>query len=153
LGLQERFAGMRGVVMDPNAGGQQMAQLLEKGEHPLQQGRGLPPLEFFPHSQDNAPMALASSRLDEAIRGGEARGPSLRWVAEGDWEKLRRHVLNAVRRSLGGEKWKYDRPPDAKGERRRKFPIDALTGVEMGHSVAVAELYDSAPMPLVEVFG
>jgi hypothetical protein len=131
LGLQERFPNLRGVVYDPNAGGQQMAQLLEKGEHPLQTDdaarakKGLPPLDgplepltFIEHSQDNAPMALAATRLDEAIRGSDTRPPALRWVAEGDWQALRRHVLNAARHNLGGEKWRYDRPPDAKGRRR-----------------------------------
>jgi hypothetical protein len=154
LGLQERFPHLQGVVYDPNAGGQQMAQLLEKGRHPLQydddariqagleplNGRSLEPLVFVEHSQDNAPMALAASRLDEAIRGSEVRKPTLRWAAECDWESLRRHVLNAARKNLGGEKWKFDRPADAKGEKRRKYPIDALTGLLMGHSSAVAEL-------------
>jgi hypothetical protein len=44
-----------------------------------------------------------------------------------------------VRKPLGGEKWKYDRPPEAKGERRQKYPIDAFTGLLMGHSVAYDE--------------
>jgi hypothetical protein len=52
----------------------------------------------------------------------------------------RKHVLNAVRKSLGGEKWKYDRPPEAKGEARKKFPIDALTGLLMAHNVAMDEM-------------
>ena len=77
-------------------------------------------------------MALAAQRLDEAIRNG--------WFRHDGDRVLRAQVLNAVQRGLGGEKWKYDRPGDAKGERRRKFPIDALTGLLMGHSVAVAEL-------------
>jgi hypothetical protein len=109
-----------GWVFDPNAGGAQMAQMLDKGTHPLQ---GDVNLEFIEHSQDNAPMALAAARLDEAIRAG--------WI--------KHDGLNAVRKDLGGEKWKYDRPPEAKGQRREKYPIDALTGVLMGHSVAVAE--------------
>jgi hypothetical protein len=159
LRLQGRFRGLAGVVYDPNAGGQQMAQLLSKGTHPLQtddaerakygleplRGRVLAPLEFIEHSQDNAPMALAAVRLDEAIRGSEVRDPSLRWVAEGDWEALRRHALNAARKSLGGEKWKYDRPADAQGAKRKDYPIDALTGLLMGHSVAVAEAEKPAP--------
>jgi hypothetical protein len=49
-------------------------------------------------------------------------------------------VLNAVSKPLGGERWKYDRPGDARGDRRRKYPIDTLTGVLMGHSIAVDEL-------------
>ena len=69
LDLQEAF-GPEGFVYDPNAGGRQMAQQLMKGEHPLQVQRGIGPLEFFEHSQDNAPMGLAAVRLDEALRNG-----------------------------------------------------------------------------------
>jgi phage terminase large subunit-like protein len=118
-----------GWVFDPNAGGAQMAQLLEKGEHPHQ---GDVEFNFIEHSQDNAPMALAATRMDEAIRA--------RWFRHTGDPDFRKHALNTVRKSLGGEKWKYDRPPEAKGERRQKYPIDAFTGVLMGHSVAVAEM-------------
>jgi phage terminase large subunit-like protein len=116
-------------VYDPNAGGAQMAQLLDKGEHPRQ---GDARFDFVEHSQDNAPMAQAAQRLDEAIRSG--------WLLHDQNPDLRKHVLNAVRKSLGGEKWKYDRPPEAKGEARRKFPIDALTGLLMAHNVAMDEM-------------
>jgi hypothetical protein len=87
------------------------------------------PLEFIAHSQDNAPMSQAATRLDEAIRNG--------WLVHDGTGSLRAHVLNAVARSLGDAKWKYDRPADAKGERRKNYPIDALTGVLMGNNIAV----------------
>lgn len=146
LRMQERHGdALRGVVFDPNAGGTQMAQLLRKGEHPLQVddtarsrkglpplgGRAVSPLRFIEHSQDNAPMALAASRLDEAIRN--------RWLRHDGDPVLRRHVLNAVSKPVGGEKWRYDRPPTKHGEARAKWPIDLLTGLLMGHSQAVAE--------------
>lgn len=131
-------------VLDPSAGAEQMVQLLEKGTHPLQtdnrarEKHGLPqlagderPLEFVAHSQDNAPMAQAASRLDEALRNG--------WVVHDGDRRLRAHALNAVAKPLGDAKWKFDRPADAKGDRRRKYPIDALTGVLMGHNIAVDE--------------
>jgi hypothetical protein len=118
-----------GWVYDPNAGGAQMVQLLDKGEHP-QQG-GVQFSQFIEHSQDNAPMSLAAARLDEAVRGHYLHH-------DGDAD-LRKHALNTVRKPLGGEKWKYDRPPDAKGERRQKYPIDAFTGLLIGHNVAVDE--------------
>lgn len=142
-----------GVVYDPNAGGQQMVQQLEKGEHRLlvdddaRAEHDLPPLEeskvqrlrFIEHSQDNAPMALAAVRFDEAFRygwvhhdgGAKCSTPGCRC---GGW---RGHVLNAALRTLGGEKWKYDRPSEAKGRRRANFPIDALTATIMANSVAV----------------
>lgn len=142
------------VVLDPNAGAEQMVQLLEKGSHPLQTDDelrdeyGLPPLaetnvgalEFIAHSQDNAPMAQAAQRLDEAMRNG--------WLRHDGDRHLRAHVLNAVARSLGDARWKFDRPAEAKGERRKDYPIDALTGVLMGHNVAVDEA-DVESEPLI----
>jgi phage terminase large subunit-like protein len=119
---------LRAVVYDPNAGGQQLVQQLER-----QHG-----LRFVAHSQDNAPMALASMRLADAIpRALRHNGDPL----------LRQHVLTAVQRWLSGEKWKYDRP---KGGRRQA--IDALTGLLFAHSVAVAEM-EAVPeeRPKVEV--
>jgi phage terminase large subunit-like protein len=120
LDLEAEFEPV-GWVYDPSAGAQQMAQLLDKGEHPIQTRRGARPLTFIEHSQDNSMMSAAAARFDEAIRTG-------RIVHDGH-PGLRSHVLNAVRHELGAERWKYDRPPDAKGERRAKYPIDALTGV------------------------
>lgn len=127
-------------VFDPNAGGHQMAQLLSKGEHPKQ---GDTEFDFTEHSQDPMPMALAASRLDEAIRAG--------WLVHDGDETLRAHALNCVKKPVGsgGEKWRYDRPPSAKGERRAKFPNDALIGLAMGHSVAVAEKDKPDAVPLV----
>lgn len=141
LDLQEEFRPV-GWVYDPNAGAQQMAQQLEKGENLRQVERGIGPVKFFEHPQDPALMALAASRFDEAIRGGLL-------VHDGN-PVLRAHVLNAVKKTVGtAEKWRYDRPPDAKGRKRGKYPIDALTGVVMGHSVAVAEQVTRDVMPLV----
>jgi phage terminase large subunit-like protein len=77
--------------MDPNAGAQQMAQMLEKGEHPLQVERGIGPIEFIAHSQDNAPMSQGAWRVDEAIRNG--------WLVHDGDRQLRSHVLNAVRKA------------------------------------------------------
>lgn len=126
--LQREFSPV-GWAFDPNAGGRQMAQLLDKGTHPLQDGVEF---AFFEHSQANHLMALAAARFDEALRNG--------WLVHDGHEGLRRHALNVVRRPLGGERWKYDRPEDARtGDRRGKYPNDALIGVVMGHSVAVAE--------------
>lgn len=158
LRLQTDFLDFRGVVYDPNAGGQQMAQLLEQGIHPLQtdddarelkclprlEGQPAMPIVFIEHSQDNAPMADAAAKLDEAIRN--------KWLVHDGNRVLRSHVLNAISRSLGGEKWKFDRPNDAKGEKRGRYPIDALTGVLMGHRTALAES-DAFSGPLLELFG
>jgi phage terminase large subunit-like protein len=146
------------VVLDPSAGAEQMVQLLEKGTHPLQTddelriGYGLPALEdtrvgeleFVAHSQDNAPMSQAAARLDEAMRNG--------WLIHDGDRELRKHALNAVAKPLGDAKWKFDRPADAKGDNRRNYPIDALTGVLMGHNVAVDEASEGAGF-VFEVMG
>lgn len=129
LDRQQEFEPV-GWVYDPNAGGQQMAQLLEKGEHPQQKARGIGPIIFIEHSQSDGAMALAAQRFEEALRLG--------WIRHDGNAELRRHVLNAVKRALSGERFRYDRPSDAKGERRAQFPIDLLTGVVMAHSVGVA---------------
>jgi phage terminase large subunit-like protein len=158
LTTQERYTDFRGWVYDPNAGGQQMAQLLENGQHPLQtdddarelaglprlDGRTAPQVTFIEHSQDNAPMADAAAKFDEAVRN--------KWLVHDGHRGMRSHVLNAIARSLGGEKWKFDRPNDAKGEKRGRYPIDALTGLLMGHRVVVAEA-ESAQEFVFEVLG
>jgi len=146
LDFEERFPNLRGWVMDPNAGAQQMEQLLSKGSHPLQVERGIGPLEFegFEHSQDNAPMSLAAARLDEAIRNG--------WIVHGGCRRMRAHVLNAVRKTLGAEKYRFDRPSGAQGAKRKRYPIDALTGLLIGHSVAVTELDGDGYDFVFEVF-
>jgi len=133
--LQKRY-GPHGWAFDPNASGQQMAQLLDAGEHPHQEGVEF---HFIKHTQDNAPMSLAAARLDEAIRNG--------WFVHDGHPDLRSHVLNAVRRKTMAEKYRYDRPPDAKGAKRKKYPIDALTGLLMGNSVAVDE-HDKPKEPI-----
>lgn len=105
-----------GVVYDPNAGGQQMVQVLER-EHNI---------TFVEHSQTNSPIALADARLMEAIRRKDL-------VHDGD-ENVRQHVLNAVEKPLGGEMFRFDR-----AKRGPRKPIDALRALSMAHSVAVAD--------------
>jgi len=139
LDRHAKFPNLRGWVMDPNAGAQQMAQMLEKGEHPMQVERGIGPIEFIAHSQDNAPMSEAAWRLDEAIRNG--------WLRHDGDRVLRGHVLNAVRKTTGaGEKYRFDRPQNAQGRMRARYPIDLLTGVLMGHNVAVDGSHPKEPM-------
>lgn len=132
LDFTEQYPNLAGWVIDPNSGGHQMAQMLEKGTHPQQVERGIGPLEFVAHSQDPAPMSQAAARLETAIRN--------RWIVHSGDRTLRAHVLNAVRRSTGGEKYRFDRPTGAQGEKRKRYPIDALTGLLMGNNIAEDEL-------------
>jgi hypothetical protein len=72
LDREERWPRLRGWVMDPNAGAQQMAQLLEKGEHPLQVERGS--------------ARSSSSRIPRTTRRcRRARRVSMRRSATGGW--------------------------------------------------------------------
>lgn len=114
LRLCERYR-VEGVVFDPEAGGQQMVQQLER-EHSI---------VFVEHSQKNAPMSVAAARLMEAIRR--------RSLAHDGDRTLRQHVLNAVEVPLGPA-FKFDRP-----KRGPRVPIDALTALSMAHSVGLAE--------------
>lgn len=114
LDLAAKFQ-VLGVIYDPNAGGQQMVQAMQR-QHDL---------PFVEHSQQNSPIAVADARLMEAIRRKEI-------VHDGD-RVLRDHVLNAVEKPLGGEQFRFDRAK--KGERK---PIDALRALSMVHSVAFA---------------
>jgi phage terminase large subunit-like protein len=133
LDRHERFPRLRGWVMDPNAGAKQMAQMLEDGTHPLQAERGIGPIEFIEHSQKNAAMCEAARRLDEAIRN--------KWLVHDGDRQLRQHVLNAVRKGAGVEEYRFDRPRDG---RSSKYPIDLLTGLLMGHNVAVDDTRETA---------
>lgn len=126
-------------VYDPAAGGQQVAQQLENGKHHLQQGRKHRNITWVEHNQANVAMSLAASRFDEALRNG--------WLAHDGNLDLRQHVLNAVRHPIPGERYRFDRPREATGQRRREFPIDAFTALLMAHSVAVGEMQsNSSPM-------
>lgn len=157
---------VRGIVYDPNAGGEQMVQQLEKGTHHLQTDEnaraeaGLPslaaagddPLVFIEHSQNNEAMSLASVRFDEAFSKGWFRhdGSSKCATPGCRCGGFRGHATNAVTKTLGGEKWKYDRPADAKGGKRKKYPIDGLTGAEFANSIAVQELGSGEKMNLAD---
>ncbi len=112
IGLHRRFK-VLGVIYDPHAGAQQLAQRLERERKVV----------FIEHSQDSSPMALAASRLMEAIRTKQ--------LVHDDDRVLRQHVLNAAQRTVSGERWKFDRP-----KRGGRLPIDALTALAMVNSVA-----------------
>jgi phage terminase large subunit-like protein len=126
--LQQEFAPKVWVV-DPNASGKHMVQQLDKGTHPDQ---GDVRFDFAFHTQDNAPMCLAAIRFDEAVRNG--------WIRHDGHPGLRKHVMSAVKKPAGPEKWRYARPKEAEsGRARAQFPTDALIGAAMAHSVAVED--------------
>lgn len=168
---QHEKLNVKAFVYDPSSGATQLVQQLEKGEHILQTDddlraqHGLPPIadskkttpRFVEYSQDNAPMALAAARFDDGwakkriLHDGAATCATPGCRCGG----MRGHFLNAVQRVLGGERWRYDRPADAKGQKRAKYPIDSLSGALFANSVAVAEHEDQDPggdAPGVEIW-
>lgn len=113
----ERFADrwpQATFVLDPNAGGEQLAQRLD-----VELGA-----RVATHSQRASTMALAAARLQETIAAGRLRHP--------DDEELNRHVLAAGARPVG-EGWRFVKP------RRGTAPIDAVIALAMAHSTIVAD--------------
>lgn len=107
-----------GLVFDRNAGGQQLAQRLER-DH------GMTVVDY---SQDPAPMAQAAERLFEAVRSGRLAHPAD--------ERLSSHVLAAVAKRTTGEKWRLA---------KAKKPIDGAVALAMAVSVAAGLADRSRP--------
>jgi phage terminase large subunit-like protein len=121
--LAEEF-GAREVVIDPETGGEIVAQDLED-----QLG-----LEVVAHSQKPAPMAQAAERFYAAVREGTVRHPRD--------DTLTRHVLNAHRRSTSDGRWSF-----VKETKQSKKHIDALIAAAMVHNVAIDE-FSTAKEPM-----
>jgi phage terminase large subunit-like protein len=97
-------------VIDPEAGGQQLAQQIENELD----------AEVIEHSQKNVPMANAAQKLSEAISSGVLRHP-------GD-QDLTRHVLAAAPRPVG-EGWRLVKP------KRSSAVIDGAVALAMAVSI------------------
>lgn len=120
LEMRDRWK-VLGVVFDRNAGGQQLAQRLER-DHGM---------TVIDHSQDPAPMAQAAERLHEAVRTRALRHPA--------HERLTAHVLSAVAKRTTGEKWRLV---------KARRPIDGAIALAMAINVAAGEL--DRPRPAFE---
>lgn len=113
--LAERFEA-RTVVIDPETGGEIIAQDLEDEFG----------LEVVGHSQKPAPMAQAAERFYAAVSEQMIRHPRD--------ETLNRHVLNGHRRSTQDGRWSF-----VKESKQSKKHIDALIAAVMVHNFAVDE--------------
>jgi phage terminase large subunit-like protein len=126
-GLAEEFT-VDLVVMDPEAGGEQLAAWIED-----ELG-----LRVATHSQKPAPMALAFERFMEALQQG--------WLHHTKSPVLARHVLNAVAKQLPDGRARFDRLSQSRAATRQdQRVIDALIAAAMAHSVGVAEFDRPAP--------
>jgi phage terminase large subunit-like protein len=118
-------------VLDPEAGGWQLAQRLEQLGY-----------RVAVHSQKPTPMALAAQRLTTAIAKGQ--GPN--GLRHPNHPELNRHVLAAGAKPVG-EGFKFVKP------RRKRRPIDGVVALAMALSTAVAERQaEPAPIPTIEVW-
>lgn len=122
--LADEF-GARTVVIDPETGGEIIAQDLED-----ELG-----LEVIAHSQKPAPMAQAAERFYAAVNEQMIRHP-------GD-PAFSRHVLNAHRRSTQDGRWSF-----VKESKQSKKHIDALIAAAIAHNIAIEER-DQTGEPLV----
>lgn len=104
-----------GIVFDPNQGGQQLCQTLERDHR----------LPFIRFDQRAAALARADGQFMEAVR---------RKTIEQAWsDEARGHVLNAVAVPVAGGAFYFGRPKV--GARK---PTDALRAASMVHSVVLA---------------
>jgi phage terminase large subunit-like protein len=112
---------IKAVVIDPEAGGELIAQRLERDLG----------LKVATHSQKSGPMALAAQRTLSTIRERTLRHP-------GD-DTLTNHVLAAEAKTVYGELWKFVKP------RKGGQVIDACVAMAMALSVAIGEASKPAP--------
>lgn len=116
-GMAERWPGCT-FVLDPEAGGEQLAQRLDRELD----------AQVLTHSQKAGPMCHASQLLAEAIGEGKLEHP--------DDDGLTRHVLSAAAKFYGVG-WRLVKP------NRKNLPIDACVALAM--AVRVLHASDGAP--------
>lgn len=118
------------VVMDPSAGGEQLAGWLETELK----------VEVVSHSQKTAPMALAAARFMETLREGTQKH-----VKDPDFT---RHVLNAVAYEMPDGTFKFVRPVSSRSsnDEAPRREIDALIAGAMVLSTAIGAGGNSGPL-------
>jgi phage terminase large subunit-like protein len=119
------------VVLDPNAGGEQLAEWIESPD-----GLGAKAIAY---SQTSAPAALAFEKFMEAVRERRIEHPHD--------DAFTAHVLNAIATPVLGDRYRFDRPRStrqARGQDQRV--IDALTAAASVHAVATAD-----PGPQIDI--
>ena len=121
-----REFGARTVVIDPETGGELIAQDLEDDLG----------LDVVAHSQKPGPMAQAAERFYSAVSEQVMHHPKD--------DTFTRHVLNAHRRSVADGRWSF-----VKESKQSKKHIDSLIAAAMVHNFAIDEL--TAPVVSREV--
>lgn len=123
------------VVMDPSAGGEELA-------HWLEEELGV---EVVSHSQKSGPMALAAGRFMETLRDGTQKH-----IQDADFT---RHVLNAVAYELPDGTFKFIRPVSSRTSQDEapRREIDAIIAGSMVLSTAIGNAGHTGP--LLELIG
>ena len=123
------------VVMDPSAGGEQLASWLEDDLR----------VQVVAHSQKTAPMALAAARFMETLREGTQKH-----IRDADFT---RHVLNGVAKELPDGAFKFVRPAASRSsnEETPLREIDALIAAAMVLSTAIGGAAHEGP--ILELIG
>lgn len=134
------------VVIDPNAGGEQLIEWIQKPWDPEaddesdEYGLGA---EVRTYSQTNEPQALAYEQWMEGMRYGLLEHPHD--------PTFNQHVLNAIAKPVLGKRFRFDRPAttrssgSGRGEGQDRRVIDALDAASNVHVVALADLTDDTP--------
>lgn len=123
-----------GVVMDLNAEGRRVAEVLEN-EHGL---------EVIEHSQDPAMMADSSMGFAEAVGNGYVEHPKD--------DEFTDQVLAGVVKPAGGEKWRFYAPSKNRGQRKAgKQEREDVEYVDAGTAAVMLHRIATAPRPIEEL--
>ncbi len=122
---------LKGVVMDPEAGGRALVEKIEGGYHNDAGEYVHLGLEVIEHTQKPEPMTDAAMKLDGVIRN--------RYLSHPHEETLTAHVLAAVAKQTGDQRHRLVK------RRKDPEPIDAAICCAMGVRVALADL-DEEPI-------
>lgn len=134
------------LVLDPNAGGEELVEWAEKAFDPeledgdVNSGLGC---EVVAYSQTNEPQAVAYERTMDLIRNealGHPRDP-----------QLTQHFLNAVAKPVLGGRFRFDRPHPGraatKSKKQDRRVIDCCQAASAVLAVALGDEPEPAPDP------
>lgn len=129
------------VVLDPNAGGEQLAEWIESPEGLDDEGEptGLG-AEVVAYGQTNEPQAVAYERTMELVRDHAVGHPRDKTLTQ--------HFLNATAKPVLGGRHRFDRPhPSRHGTKQDRRVIDCCQAGSAVLAVALGEEPAPAPDP------
>lgn len=113
--------------------------------------------EVIDRPQTNSLAGEDYANFMSALRGGAAGDEAKRapWLWHTGDPGLRAHVMNAIAYRLPGDRYKFDRPTQSRGNRGRQDVrvIDALVALGMANTEAATRVGREPPRPLIAVVG